>query len=159
MVRAAQIADLGAPVPDSDDAAPATPRRGEILLVEDCTEVREGLAQLLELHGYMVTEFADGERGMRELATQPQAFALVILDLMLGESMAGMEFRLQQLLDAQLASVPTIIITASDVSLADRLPLQTEGWLEKPFRFDSLLELVRRYVVPETSGLLSDQQP
>ena len=130
MVRAAQIADLGAPVPDSDDAAPATPRRGEILLVEDCTEVREGLAQLLELHGYMVTEFADGERGMRELATQPQAFALVILDLMLGESMAGMEFRLQQLLDAQLASVPTIIITASDVSLADRLPLQTEGLLE-----------------------------
>ena len=92
MVRAAQIADLGAPVPDSDDVAPATPRRGEILLIEDCTEVREGLAQLLELHGYMVTEFADGERGMRELATQPQAFALVILDLMLGESMAGMEF-------------------------------------------------------------------
>ena len=159
MVRAAQIADLGAPVPDSDDVAPATPRRGEILLIEDCTEVREGLAQLLELHGYMVTEFADGERGMRELATQPQAFALVILDLMLGESMAGMEFRLQQLLDAQLASVPTIVITASDVSLPDRLPLHTEGWLEKPFRFDSLLELVRRYVVPESSGLLSDQQP
>ena len=121
--------------------------------------MREGLAQLLELHGYMVTEFADGERGMRELATQPQAFALVILDLMLGESMAGMEFRLQQLLDAQLASVPTIVITASDVSLPDRLPLHTEGWLEKPFRFDSLLELVRRYVVPEASGLLSDQQP
>jgi DNA-binding response OmpR family regulator len=159
MVRAAQIADLGAAVPDTDDVAPATPRRGEILLIEDCTEVREGLAQLLELHGYMVTEFADGERGMREFATQPQAFALVILDLMLGESMAGMEFRLQQLLDAQLASVPTIVITASDVSLPDRLPLHTEGWLEKPFRFDSLLELVRRYVVPESSGLLSDQQP
>jgi DNA-binding response OmpR family regulator len=138
--------------------SPGAPRRGEILLIEDCTEVREGLAQLLELHGYMVTEFADGERGMRELTTQPQAFALVILDLMLGESMAGMEFRLQQLLDSQLASVPTIVITASDVSIPDRVPLHPEGWLEKPFRFDTLLELVKRYVIGETSGLISDQQ-
>jgi two-component system, chemotaxis family, chemotaxis protein CheY len=159
MARVARIANLGATAPYDDIAASATPRRGEILLIEDCTEVREGLAQLLELHGYMVTEFADGERGMREFATQPQAFALVILDLMLGDSMAGMEFRLQQLLDAQLASVPTIVITASDVSDSDRLPLHTEGWLEKPFRFDTLLELVERYVLPETSGLMSDQQP
>ena len=136
----------------------AMPRRGEILLIEDCTEVREGLAQLLELHGYMVTEFADGERGMRELVTQPQAFALVILDLMLGESMGGMDFRLQQLLDSQLASVPTIVITASDVSLSDRIPLRLDGWLEKPFRFDSLLELVKRYVLSEGSALISDQR-
>jgi len=82
----------------------------------------------------------------------------VILDLMLGESMAGMDFRLQQLLDSQLASVPTIVITASDVSAPDRLPLHPEGWLEKPFRFDTLLELVKRYVVAEpSSGLISDQ--
>jgi DNA-binding response OmpR family regulator len=155
-----QLANVGALAPYSDDVPlAAAPRRGEILLIEDCTEVREGLAQLLELHGYMVTEFADGERGMRELVTQPQAFALVILDLMLGESMAGMEFRLQQLLDAQLASVPTIVITASDVSLPDRMPLHPEGWLEKPFRFDTLLELVKRYVIAEPSGLISDQQP
>src|SRR5262245_63603381 len=104
MAQVSPLANLGAIAPDSDASASTAPRRGEILLIEDCTEVREGLAQLLELHGYMVTEFADGERGMRELTTQPQAFALVILDLMLGESMAGMEFRLQQLLDSQLRS-------------------------------------------------------
>jgi DNA-binding response OmpR family regulator len=161
MAQFSEVANLGAIPRYTDDVSPpssAAPRRGEILLIEDCTEVREGLAQLLELYGYMVTEFADGERGMRELTTQPQAFALVILDLMLGESMAGMEFRLQQLLDSQLASVPTIVITASDVSLPDRMPLHPEGWLEKPFRFDTLLELVKRYVIGETSGLISDQQ-
>jgi DNA-binding response OmpR family regulator len=161
MAQFSELANLGAIAPYTDDVpppSPAAPRRGEILLIEDCTEVREGLAQLLELHGYMVTEFADGERGMRELTTQPQAFALVILDLMLGESMAGMEFRGQQLLDSQLASVPTIVITASDVSIPDRMPLHPEGWLEKPFRFDTLLELVKRYVIAESSGLLSDQQ-
>jgi len=158
MAQVSEVTNLGALEPyDQDAPSSTTPRRGEILLIEDCTEVREGLAQLLELHGYMVTEFADGERGMRELATQPQAFALVILDLMLGESMAGMDFRLQQLLDSQLASVPTVVITASDVSLPDRIPLHPEGWLEKPFRFDTLLELVKRYVIAEGSGLISDQ--
>src|SRR5438093_9089415 len=56
---------------DVSDALPsisAPPRRGEILLIEDRDEVREGLAQLLELHGFMVTEAADGDHGMRELA-------------------------------------------------------------------------------------------
>jgi DNA-binding response OmpR family regulator len=161
MAQFSELANVGAIAPYADDVpppSPGAPRRGEILLIEDCTEVREGLAQLLELHGYMVTEFADGERGMRELTTQPQAFALVILDLMLGDSMAGTEFRLQQLLDSQLASVPTIVITASDVSVPDRMPLRPEGWLEKPFRFDTLLELVKRYVIAEGSGLISDQQ-
>jgi len=161
MAQSSELANLGEIPSYSDDVPPPSsgaPRRGEILLIEDCTEVREGLAQLLELHGYMVTEFADGERGMRELTTQPQAFALVILDLMLGESMAGMDFRLQQLLDSQLALVPTIVITASDVSAPDRLPLHPHGWLDKPFRFDSLLELVKRYVIAEGSGLMSDRQ-
>ena len=130
-------------------------RRGEILLIEDRDEVREGLAQLLELHGFMVTETADGDHGMRELTAQPQAFALVVLDLLLGDSMDGIEFRRRQLLDPQLAAVPTIVITASEVAADDRVPLHPEGWLEKPFRFDTLLELVKRYVVAEGSGLLA----
>ena len=130
-------------------------RRGEILLIEDRNEVREGLAQLLELHGYMVTEVADADRGMRELASQPHAFALVVLDLLLGDSMAGVDFRIRQLLEPHLAAVPTIVITASDIADDDRAPLRPDAWLEKPFRFDSLLELVRRYVVSEGSPLIS----
>ena len=159
MAQVVRLANLGVAASCKPDFAPdAAPRRGEILLIEDCDEVREGLAQLLELHGYLVTEVADAECGMRELAAQPQAFALVILDLMLGESMGGTDFRSRQLLDEQLASVPTIVITASDVALPDRLALHPAGWLEKPFRFDTLLELVKRYVIAEASGLLSEAQ-
>jgi CheY-like chemotaxis protein len=130
-------------------------RRGEILLIEDRDDVREGLAQLLELHGFMVTEAADGDRGIRELTAQPQAFALVLLDLLLGDSMGGVDFRLRQLGNPQLADVPTIVITATEVAADDRTPLHPEGWLEKPFRFDTLLELVKRYVVAEASGRLT----
>jgi CheY-like chemotaxis protein len=130
-------------------------RRGEILLIEDREDVREGLAQLLELHGFMVTEAADGDRGIRELTAQPQAFALILLDLLLGDSMGGVDFRLRQLGDPRLADVPTIVITATEVAADDRAPLHPEGWLEKPFRFDTLLELVKRYVVAEASGRLA----
>ena len=130
-------------------------RRGEILLIEDRDDVREGLAQLLELHGFMVIEAADGDRGIRELTAQPQAFALVLLDLLLGDSMGGVDFRLRQLGNPQLADVPTIVITATEVAADDRTPLHPAGWLEKPFRFDTLLELVKRYVVAEASGRLT----
>ena len=92
---------------------------------------------------------------MRELAEKPTAVALVVLDLMLGDSMSGIDFRLRQLIDPHLAAVPTIVITATDVATADRASLHAEGWLEKPFRFDTLLEIVRRYVIAERgSGLI-----
>ena len=130
-------------------------RRGEILLIEDRNEVWQGLAQLLELHGYMVTEVADADRGMRELASQPNAFALVVLDLMLGDSMAGVDFRVRQLLEPHLAAVPTIVITATEMTDENRAPLHPDAWLEKPFRFDTLLEQVKRYVVSEGSALLA----
>jgi CheY-like chemotaxis protein len=145
----------GQDVSDEGDSTLFARRRGEILLIDDRSEVRTGIAQLLELHGFMVTEAADADHGMRELAEKPTAFALVVLDLMLGESMSGIDFRLRQLIDPRLAAVPTIVITATDVAAADRSSLHPEGWLEKPFRFDTLLEIVRRYVIAERgSGLI-----
>src|SRR6478672_10060975 len=113
-------------VSDEADSPLFAPRRGEILLIEDRDEVREGLAQLLELHGFMVTEAADGDHGMRELAAKPHAFALIVLDLLLGESMAGVDFRLRQLIDPHLAAVPTIVITATELADAARAPLHPE---------------------------------
>jgi DNA-binding response OmpR family regulator len=124
-------------------------RHGEILLIEDRSEVREGLAQLLELHGFMVTEAADADFGMRALTANPRAFALILLDLLLGDSMSGIDFRLRQLIDPTLAAVPTIVITATDVKDNERASLRPEGWLEKPFHFQALLQLVQRYVLAE----------
>ena len=130
-------------------------RRGEILLIEDRTEVRQGLAQLLEMHGFLVTEAKDANHAMRELEAQPHGFALVLLDLLLDGAMSGVEFRKQLLANPQFADVPTIVITASDIAPNERARLKAVGWLEKPFRFDVLLEMVKRHVVSEGSGLLA----
>jgi DNA-binding response OmpR family regulator len=139
-------------------AAPA-PRRGTILLIEDRDDVRQGLAQLLELHGYVVADAADATRARGLLEADPAGFSVVVLDLMLPGSIGGREFRNWQLGHPELSRVPTIVITATDLKPAERMPLRPDAWLDKPFRFDDLLELIRRYVLPERSGIAPAQPP
>ncbi len=129
-------------------------RRGAVLVVEDRDDVRQGLAQLLELHGFLVADARTGEQAIEQLTTDPDAVALVLLDLVLPGPMSGVDVRSRQLADPALAAIPTIVLTASDTPQPDRLPLRPDAWLDKPFRFDDLLTLVRRYVVPEAGSVI-----
>jgi CheY-like chemotaxis protein len=136
---------------ESAPGAQRSPRRGAILVVEDRDDVRQGLSQLLELHGYLVADARSGEDGERQLAADPDAFALILLDLMLPGHVSGRDLRTHQLADPVLASIPTIVVTASELDSHERARLRPEALLEKPFRFDDLLGLVKRYVVSEGS--------
>jgi CheY-like chemotaxis protein len=133
------------------------PHRGTILVIEDRDDVRQGLAQLLELHGFLVADACDGTRALQELADDPQGIALILLDLVLPGSISGADVRARQLADPTLAAIPTIVLTASDTPPSDRAALHTEAWLEKPFKFDDLLEVVKRYVVPEAGGVIATE--
>ena len=128
-------------------------RRGIILLVEDRDDVRLGLAQLLALHGYLVADAPDGEQALRKLAANPSAFALIVLDLLLPGTISGQDLRARQLADQELCPIPTIVITATEPQPHERQPLQPDAWLDKPFRFDDLLGLIRQYVAPEPASL------
>ncbi|HTM03996.1 MAG TPA: response regulator [Vicinamibacterales bacterium] len=130
-------------------AAEPTARRGAILVIEDRDDVRQGLAQLLEFQGYMVFEAANAAEAFGHLDSSPQGIALMLLDLNL-PGPGGADIRATQLADARLADIPTIVVTACAPDLADREGLRAAAWIEKPFRFDQLLEEVRRFVLPET---------
>jgi DNA-binding response OmpR family regulator len=134
----------------------ATARRGAILVVEDRDDVRQGLLQLLELHGFLVEDARNGVEALQQLTTDPEGYALVLLDLMLPGAVSGRDFRMRQLAEPALA-LPTIVITAADVSHEERVGLNPDAWLDKPFRFDDLLTLVKRYVVPEGSLQVNSQ--
>ncbi len=129
------------------------PRRGAVLVVEDRDDVRQGLAQLLELHGFLVEDADSGEQALQQLASEPDGFALILLDLLLPGKISGQDMRMRQLADPALAAIPTIVVSASEGDPRDRIQLRPEAWLEKPFRFDELLALVQRYVVSEGSAL------
>jgi CheY-like chemotaxis protein len=72
---------------------------------------------------------------------------------MLPGRISGRDVRLRQLQDPSLATLPTIVVSASDMDQTERLGLHPDAWLDKPYRFDDLLELVKRYVVSEGSAL------
>lgn len=129
-------------------------RRGAILVIEDRDDVRQGLAQLLELHGFLVADARTGEQAIEQLTTDPEGVALVLLDLVLPGPLSGIDVRARQLADPALAAIPTIVLTASDTPQPERLPLHPDAWLDKPFRFDDLLTLVKRYVVPEAGSII-----
>ena len=126
-----------------------TPRRGAILVVEDRDDVRQGLAQLLEFNGFLVEEARDGQAALTQMERRDGGIALIVLDLMLPGGVSGPEIRGRMLADPDYAEIPTIIVTASDVDAPGRAGLCPTAWLEKPFRFDQLLDLIKRFVVPE----------
>jgi two-component system response regulator TctD len=141
-------APLPQPCFDSRTAEPSA-RRGAILVIEDRDDVRQGLAQLLEFQGFVVFEAANADEAFGHLESSPQGIALMLLDLNL-PGPGGADIRAAQLADARLAGIPTIVVTACAPDLADREGLRAAAWIEKPFRFEQLLEEVRRFVLPET---------
>lgn len=130
-----------------------TTKRGAILVIEDRDDVRQGLAQLLELHGYLVADASTGEEALEQLTSDPKGYALILLDLMLPGAISGRDVRLRQIADPLLRAIPTIVVSAADIGHRERVGLDPDAWLDKPYRFDDLMELIRRYVVSEGGAL------
>jgi CheY-like chemotaxis protein len=131
-------------------------RRGAVLVVEDRDDVRQGMAQLLELHGFVVVDAANAEEALVHLGTDPPGFALILLDLMMPGRLNGSEFRARQLAAPELADIPTLVVSATCPDPAARIELHPDAWIEKPFRFDDLLAIVRHYVTPEAGALIAE---
>ena len=148
----AQVNTVDAEISSSPmDPLPAVerpPRRGAILVVEDRDDVRQGMAQLLELHGFVVVDAAGGAQALDHLRTDPSGFALMLLDLRMPGGLNGSDVREQQLTTPELADIPTVVVSATEADGAVRAQLRADAWIEKPFRFDDLLAVVRQYVTP-----------
>ena len=120
------------------------PRPGAILLVEDCDDVRLGVAQLLELNGFRVSDVGRRRACDRSSSTpNPTGFALILLDLLLPGSISGGDVRARQLADPSSPGVPTVVVSACEPEDEAQAKLTPDVWLEKPFRGEKLLEVVR----------------
>ena len=130
------------------------PRRGAVLVLEDRDDVRQGMAQLLDLHGFLVVDASNAEQALVHLATDPQGFALILLDLMMPGRLNGSDFRARQLASPELAHIPTLVVSATCPDSPARVELHPDAWIEKPFRFDDLLAIVKQYVTPEAGAMI-----
>ncbi|MDO4634288.1 MAG: response regulator transcription factor [Eubacteriales bacterium] len=117
---------------------------GNIVIVEDDEDIREGVRLLLEGEGYHVTEAGDGRSGLALI--QPET-DLVILDVMM-PGMSGLktceEIR-------KTSVVPVLFLTAKAQESDKLIGLMSGGddYLAKPFSYAELMgrvkALIRRY--------------
>ncbi len=113
--------------------------RASILIVEDDEDVREAMIAFLEMKGYSVASAGNGREALDYLRDAP-APDLIITDLAM-PVMDGRQFRREQLKDARLAAIPTLVITA----MADRTHIDASEILLKPVDADVLLTAVSRH--------------
>jgi CheY-like chemotaxis protein len=111
-----------------------------ILVVDDDTDLRETVGELLVEEGYDALLFEDG-RAALEFLREGAEPRLILLDLMMPD-MNGWQFREEQLKDERLKEIPVVVMTAS--RSLDANPITAREILYKPIGLGQLLEAVER---------------
>ncbi|MBR0717800.1 response regulator [Bradyrhizobium liaoningense] len=99
-----------------------SPSSRDILLVEDDQRTRQLLASRLAAEGWWIVEAENGREGLKRLAQRRPS--LVLLDLMMPE-MDGFEFLEELRSNAAFENIPVVVMTATDLSEADRKRLNS----------------------------------
>jgi len=118
-------------------------QRAHILVVEDDLDIRESMTEILEDRGYAVSTAADGFEALQQLsggATKPD---LILLDLMM-PNMNGLEFREEQLKNAEHAAIPVAIISADGNIKEKSEKVRADGFLKKPLKIEPLMDMIER---------------
>jgi DNA-binding response OmpR family regulator len=123
-----------------------------ILIVEDDSELRRGLAIRLKAAGYGVITAADGYSAVATASTQRPDLVLLDLGLPCGDGFSVLErFRLL----TPLSTIPVIVLTGRDPSEAEPAARGYEiaDFLRKPVDNDVLLKAVISALDEEASDL------
>src|SRR5579872_5608090 len=113
--------------------------RGSILVIDDETEIREGLEALLSSEDFLVTLAESGDAGLRKLSENP--FDLLLLDVSLPGS-NGLE--LLREIRARDPHLPIILITAYGSIEMARAAFKSgaQDYITKPWSNDELISQI-----------------
>ena len=109
-----------------------------ILLFEDDPTVAELNTLILEQEGHTVTTCADGRAGLERFLSSPNAYDLVVLDIIMpglsGEEILGEIHRARP-------DIPVLLCSgyAPNASLRDVIDGKRVGYLKKPYDANELL--------------------
>lgn len=115
-----------------------------VLIVEDDSDIAEGLKYNLEREGLSTVIASTGEQGLVEALNQRNPPLLIILDLML-PGMSGTELCRRLRREPQTRRTPILMLTAKS-SESDRvtgLDLGADDYITKPFSVRELMARVR----------------
>jgi CheY-like chemotaxis protein len=119
-------------------------RRRTILIVEDDTDVREAIAEILEDGKYLTLRAANGQIALQTLRGAKCMPCLILLDVMM-PVMDGREFRARQQEDAALNQIPVVVLSAHVDAQRAAAQLSAAGFLKKPLDLPDLLRTVEQF--------------
>jgi CheY-like chemotaxis protein len=109
-----------------------------VFIVDDDVDTREMLGKFLELEGYRVETAANGQQALARLSGGLKA-SVILLDLMM-PIMDGWQLRRELARDAELASIPVIVVSAAGKERLARI--DGSSYLSKPIDLEELLQRV-----------------
>jgi CheY-like chemotaxis protein len=115
-----------------------------IYVVDDDTDLRETLGELLAEEGYRPSLCENGRVALDRLRAGERP-GLILLDLMMPE-MNGWQFREAQLEDPRLRDIPVVVMTASRGF--EGHPISASEVLFKPIGLGELVQAVERNAAP-----------
>lgn len=118
-----------------------------VLIVEDETDIRESLGELLEVEGYSVAQANNGRRALEYLNAAAQLPHVILLDLMMPD-MDGETFRREQRADARFAAIPVVVMSAARDIVEAGERMQAFAVLKKPMSIDVLVVKLREAATP-----------
>lgn len=114
--------------------------RARVLVVEDDSDLREIVCEVLDNAGYEAKPAPGGQEALAML-NEPERADLILLDLTM-RGMSGFELREHLARTPELRSIPVIVMTASRAF--DLGALSLAGVLLKPLDVTQLLEAIAK---------------
>jgi DNA-binding response OmpR family regulator len=112
-----------------------------ILIVDDDPAIRDVVSDILEMSDYCVKTACNGAEALDRIRDdRPSA---VLLDLMM-PVMDGWEFLREYKVEASLAPVPVVIMSAAQDASHAVDELGAQAFLAKPFEIETILAIVGR---------------
>jgi signal transduction histidine kinase len=118
----------------SIDEAATDEQKATVLVVEDDVHLLEGIRDILELDGYVVTTAADGLKGLEMLQYSTPPPDLIVSDIMMPQ-MDGIEFLKTIRKDERWANIPFIFLTAKGEKSDQHrgMKLGVDDYIVKPY--------------------------
>ena len=120
------------------------PETSTVVLVDDDTDTREQLTELLEDQGYRVLTAHDGADALEKLMRTALPH-LIILDLNM-PGLNGADFAHRLLHNPTFGRVPVLVVSGSATGRQQAALLGADAFLEKPLHGGDLLEHVSQLV-------------
>jgi len=152
VIRLPEVTPPGATT-EEVPAEPEIPTQGSgrILLVEDDPNVRSLAHQVLDRAGYSVTAATDGREAWRVFAAAPQAFDLLLTDVVMPQT-GGAE--LAEQVAAERPDLPVVFMSGyiDDTDASSYIADRNAVFLQKPWKVGQLLTAVARVIDPNRAA-------